>query len=390
MDYVTRLWQHQSVRYVAVSAASIVGFALAQRLVQLVKDRFTPLRFFEDTNGIRNTMLIKAAVEFEIFTIIDDLEKQNQSTLEAIARKIKCPERSTRILLDALVVRNLLTKRRVGQVFHYYNTPMTAKFLNKNKDETYVGRVCDFILDDVFIQKRVKLVQAVKSDGIPYESSLMTINNEQWVKFAKAMQPIARKSAEVVYKYATKFITIDDSRPMRVLDISCSHAEYGLAFAKHSSKVTVYGVDFSNVIAVGIENAERLGLSNQFVAVPGDALAMDKYCEPGTIDVALIPNFLHHFSVDVNIETLQKCYEALKVGGLLCIVEFVPNEERTGSPEAVLFAINMLVGTEHGDAYTYNELLDMCQKAGFKNSKLHIKQNAFIGLPQSILCITKQ
>jgi ubiquinone/menaquinone biosynthesis C-methylase UbiE len=388
MNKVISLWQHKSVQYATVSVVSVVGYALLSRVFQAVKDRVTPLRFMSDLHGYRHTMIVKAAIEYEIFTVIGELEKQNHSTISAIAKRINCPEKGTRILLDALCVREYLTKKRVGSEFSYYNTPMADKFLNKNNKQTYFGCLCEFILADSFLQKQANIVQAIKNNGSPFDSSLMTANNEEWVKFAKAMQPMARHTAQFVYKLVSKHIHIDETRPINVLDISCSHAEFGLAFAKHSKTVKVYGIDWPNVLEIGVENATILGLKDQFVPVSGDALAMEKYGEPSTFDVVLVPNFLHHFSVEVNVKTLRKCYDLLKQNGVLAIVEFVPNEDRTSKPEAVLFSVNMLVGTEHGDAYTYNQLRDMVEQAGFKNSKLHMASSG--PMPQSVLSITKQ
>jgi hypothetical protein len=51
-------------------------------------------------------------------------------------------------------------------------------------------------------------------------------------------------------------------------------------------------------------------------------------------------------------------------GGHLVIREFILNEERTAPPFAAIFAINMLVGTEHGNAYTEGEYRTWMTEAG--------------------------
>jgi hypothetical protein len=46
---------------------------------------------------------------------------------------------------------------------------------------------------------------------------------------------------------------------------------------------------------------------------------------------------------------LRKVAQALKPGGTVAIAEFIANHERTGPPQALLFAVNMLVNSEEGD-----------------------------------------
>jgi hypothetical protein len=53
------------------------------------------------------------------------------------------------------------------------------------------------------------------------------------------------------------------------------------------------------------------------------------------------------------------------------IVEFVPDEGRTGPPDAVRFALVMLATTPAGDVYTFSEYEAMLQHAGFSGATLH-------------------
>jgi hypothetical protein len=50
---------------------------------------------------------------------------------------------------------------------------------------------------------------------------------------------------------------------------------------------------------------------------------------------------------------LAKARAALAPGGRVVIVEFIPNDDRGGPPDAVRFSLVMLAGTPGGDAYTF-------------------------------------
>jgi hypothetical protein len=54
----------------------------------------------------------------------------------------------------------------------------------------------------------------------------------------------------------------------------------------------------------------------------------------------------------------------------VAIAEFLPNEERTGPPIALIFAVNMMAVTEHGDTFTFSEISKWLLEAGFKKPRL--------------------
>jgi len=50
-------------------------------------------------------------------------------------------------------------------------------------------------------------------------------------------------------------------------------------------------------------------------------------------------------------------------------------------PTAAAFSLNMLVGTDAGDAYTFSEYEKMFGKAGFAKTSMH----SVTGMPQQVL-----
>jgi hypothetical protein len=67
---------------------------------------------------------------------------------------------------------------------------------------------------------------------------------------------------------------------------------------------------------------------------------------------------------------LKKIFDALAPGGTVVIQEFVPNDERTGPPNALIFAVNMLVNTEAGDTFTFQEMSGWLREAGYIKPRL--------------------
>jgi len=67
---------------------------------------------------------------------------------------------------------------------------------------------------------------------------------------------------------------------------------------------------------------------------------------------------------------VRKVYEALAPGGTIAVIEYVPDDDRTGQPVHLIFAVNMLVNTTAGDTYTFREINQWLVEAGFENVRL--------------------
>jgi hypothetical protein len=69
-----------------------------------------------------------------------------------------------------------------------------------------------------------------------------------------------------------------------------------------------------------------------------------------------------------NVRLLKRIRAAMNPGGLLAMVEEVPNEDRI-SPPIASFSMMMLCSTPAGDAYTFRELDQIVREAGFGETK---------------------
>src|SRR5262249_15480922 len=223
----------------------------------------------------------------------------------------------------------------------------------------------EFLLAPTLTQGFSDVAAIVRKGGtVISEEGTMAPDHPVWVKFARAMQPLAFGMSQVV----AGLIQLDPGKKTKVLDIAASHGLYGLAFAQKYPNLEVVAVDWANVLEVGKENAEKFGVSDRWRALPGSAFDAE-FGED--FDLALIPNFFHHFDPPTNEKLMRKVRAALGAGGRAITVEFVPNQARPEPPHAVTFALVMLASTAAGDAYTFAEYEKMFAHAGFSRSELH-------------------
>jgi cyclopropane fatty-acyl-phospholipid synthase-like methyltransferase len=162
-------------------------------------------------------------------------------------------------------------------------------------------------------------------------------------------------------------LEIEGAGRLRVLDVAAGHGLYGITLARLNPAADVTGLDWANVLQVAAENARLAGVADRWHALPGSALDVDLR---GPYDLILLPNILHHFDATTCERLLARVLGALADGGRAAIVEFVPNEDRQGPPDAVRFALVMLAGTPGGDAYTFAEYERMLRAVGFREATM--------------------
>jgi hypothetical protein len=82
--------------------------------------------------------------------------------------------------------------------------------------------------------------------------------------------------------------------------------------------------------------------------------------------VATIGQILHSHDEVSNRKLLEKTYAALAPGGVVAIAEFLVMPDRSGPLMGLIFAANMLVNTEAGSTYSFEEVHGWLKDAGFE------------------------
>src|SRR5262249_61875474 len=158
------------------------------------------------------------------------------------------------------------------------------------------------------------------------------------------------------------------SPTVKVLDIAAGHGVFGIKLAQTNPNAEIVALDWPHVLEVAKENATARGVISRYKTLPGSAFDVDY----GTgYDLVLLTNFLHHFDKETCETLLRKMRASLADGGRVATLEFVPNEDRVTPPQAAAFSMQMLGGTPRGDAYTFAELEQMFEHAGFAGRELH-------------------
>ncbi|HEY6347920.1 MAG TPA: class I SAM-dependent methyltransferase [Candidatus Angelobacter sp.] len=331
----------------------------------------SPMLFFETLRSFHNAFVLKAAVELDLCSAI----AKTGGTVAEIAKTCAASERGTRILCDYLTMLGFLTKHDQ----HYALTPDSATFLD-SRSPAYLGKAVQFLMHPDQFENFQKLTDTIRA-GKPEGSNHLAPEDPIWIEFARGMAPLMFPAAQAIAQQLQK--TLNGVAAPKVLDVAAGHGIFGITIAQQNPKAQIYALDWANVLQVARENANRAGVADRHHLIAGNAFDAD--IGKG-YDAVLVTNFLHHFDPATNESLLKRFFAAMNPGAQLVVLEFVPNEDRVSPPPAAMFSMTMLANTDHGDAYTFAELAQMCGNAGFKDAK-------FIELeagPNSLVTALKQ
>lgn len=316
----------------------------------------SPQLIFQTINSHQRTEALKAGIELEVFTAIGE----GNTTAAEIAKRCQASEKGTRILCDFLTIMGLLNK----EDGRYALTIDSATFLDK-RSPAYIGGATEFMCSEMLTQGAKRMTEAVRKGGTALEDEgTVSHENPVWVNFARAMAALMALPAQLM----ANLVDPTADQKLKILDIAAGHGLFGIAFATRNKQAEVTALDWTSVLQVAKENAEKAGVSDRYKTIEGSAFDV----EFGTgYDLVLLTNFLHHFDPPTCESLLRKVRAALADGGRAVTLEFVPNDDRVTPPDAAAFSVMMLTTTPSGDAYTFAELERMASNAGFSRSTLH-------------------
>jgi precorrin-6B methylase 2 len=291
---------------------------------------------------------MQAAVKLDLFTALAD----GPQTEERLAAGLGCDLRALRMLVTALAGLEFL-ERRGDEVTA---TPSALTYLARTSPE-YVGFI---IRHHAHIMPGwVNLAESVRS-GRPgrRESSVHTEDDDEREAFLMGMFNVGRRQAETVAN------ALDLAGRSRLIDVGGGPGTYAVQFCLRNPELRAVVFDMPTSEPYAREVVARFGLADRVEFAGGDFLQDEL---PKGQDVAWLSQVLHGENPQDAARLVKNAAASLNPGGLLVIQEFVINNDRSGPAHPALFSLNMLVGTNGGQAYTLDEIRAMMESAGARD-----------------------
>jgi len=315
------------------------------------KNQITPERLMQFGFAYAPPLIITAAVSNKVF---DSLESGSK-TVDQISKETGASARGLRMLMNALVGLELLKKDRHQK---YSLTPESAAFLVSNKP----GALAGFFRLNVtqLVSKWLQLGDVVRT-GRPAQA--VNQEGEGTEFFSGLVENIIPMSYATAQTLADHLKLAKAKNEVRVLDLAAGSGIWGIVLAQASARVRVTAVDWAGMIPTTKRITQKFGVGARFKFIEGDLLEADF---GSGYDIATLGHILHSEGEERSRQLLKKTFRALKSGGTIAIAEWLVNDERTKPLPPLMFAVQMLVNTEKGDTFSFNEIKSWLEEAGFK------------------------
>ena len=312
--------------------------------------------------GFMGSALLFAANEANVFAHLE-----TPQTAEALAGTCNWSSRTARMLLDALVSQGFLERVEGG----YRNTPISSTCLVPGRPG-YQGNILRHLHNCV--ENWQHLGESLRT-GMAAPTHEQSRSQSELRAFILGMDDIGRMSAAELAN------VVDLSSFRKLLDLGGGPASYAITFLQKHPAMEAVLFDRPDVVTIAQEQVAAAGLESRFSYLAGDMVV-----DPigAGYDLILVSNIIHSYSETTNRALVRKCSDALVPGGTLILKDFLVDDDRSGPPYALMFALHMLVGTGEGDTYTFDQVAAWTRDAGL------IKGHAIDLTPQSRLWLSQK
>jgi len=304
---------------------------------------WNPGKLLELSGYYWKTCTLHAGVKLDVFTAVGE----GFSAAGAVARKAGCDRRAIERLLDALVAMGLLVK----QDGTYGNTPASAEFLSKDSAK-YIGYM--IMHHHHLVESWARLDRAVKT-GQPQRSRTSFSDEQRRESFLMGMFNLAMNLAPRIVPL------IDLSGRRRLLDLGGGPGTYAIFFCKGNPDLKATVFDLPTTRPFAEKTIARMDMADRVAFADGNFIADDI---SGKYDVIWMSHILHGEGPEDCRMIIRKAVSALQPGGMIIVHEFILDNSMDGPLFPALFSLNMLLGTDAGQAYSEKQLVEMFTDAG--------------------------
>ena len=292
--------------------------------------------------------ILLTAAELNLFDIL----AKGYQTVEELCTSHGFSPRGLRILLDALASQGLVS-RSIDEKYGLEES--LSRLLTKDGDDT----VLPMILHAASMwQSWSKLTEIVRTGVNPNVMGIRSRSTEDMEAFIGAMHVIGLKMADSIAE------SLDLTRFKRMLDIGGASGTYVMAFLKRAPHMTATIFDLPNVVQMAQKRLDKEAYSHRVELAGGDYTSHDL---PRGHDLVVLSAIIHSNGREGNRDLFRKIFQALEPGGALLVRDYVMDQTRTFPPDGAIFAVNMLAATSDGNSYTFEEIREDMQIAGFSN-----------------------
>jgi acetylserotonin N-methyltransferase len=303
-------------------------------------------KLFNIMTGFFRSKLLACAVEFGLFTWLGNEER----TLDEIRLHLQLPQRSTRVLLDALVNSDLLNVHDD----HYQNTTMARNYLVEGTGQ-YVGE--NVALFDSMYKPCTDLLDVLRNDrpNNPTYSYFFDNTNSGVDEYCDQMH----QSSLIPALAMTQFH--DFSEYQTVLDVGGGYGRTCMTLVSQYENLRAILFDLPQVCEKAQKNLSNFWLANRIDVHPGDFF-QDDFPQA---DAILLMRITHDWPLERVKRIVSKAFDALPSGGRLLIYETFKNDGKVAPGDPAIISLLLMLISPAGECRSFEDVRGVLKEVGF-------------------------
>lgn len=307
----------------------------------------TPESILQVASGFMASKHLFVATEIALFEHIAD----SGSSLDDLSAATNVPQRTLRMIADAMVALGLLERR--GDL--YLNCSATATFLS-GRTPTDLRPMMRF-LNRLSYRRWLDLESAVRTDGASVGGYHRGYTAEDQRIFSEGVESATAGAAQALAA------VYDFSRHRRVIDIGGGTGSFLIAIMTRYPHLHGTLFELPTVAPLASRRITSSAAAPRIAVHEGDFFK--DHIPPGH-DVVILANIIHGHSPERDKALLQKIRDVVEPGARLLVIDFWTDPTHTDPLFAALMTGEFLVGTGSGDIFSRVEGESWLLQTGWK------------------------
>jgi ubiquinone/menaquinone biosynthesis C-methylase UbiE len=304
-----------------------------------------PQPIVDAATGFMRAKHLFVASEIGVFEAL----ARGPKSLAELARELKIPTRTARIVIDAVTALGFLV--RDGD--HYGNAPVAQAFLSGHGAADF--RPFIRFWNRISFRRWQELEDSVRlGHGVAGEFSFSA--EEQRI-FSEGVEGFTQSQAIALVK------EYDFTRHRKIADLGGGTGSFLQSILERYPKIQATLFELPGVAAVAREKLRGTSVESRIGIIEGDLL---KDSLPPDHDVFLVANVVHGLDRAQNQALFRRVREKVKPGARFLLVDFWTNLAHTEPLFAALMAGEFLVIAGNGDVYSVDEGRAWLEEAGWR------------------------
>jgi SAM-dependent methyltransferase len=312
--------------------------------------------------AFKRTSVLRTAIELRVFDALADGPRDAAH----VAEQIGASARAVRVLLTSLASIGYVTEHGAPEHEKFALAEGAERFLLTTSPE-YAGDATVVAASGLEWETMGSLTDIVRAGTTLLERDAGSPGFPYWRDFAAhgtfATRPVADALVRALDGWAS------GREQVRLLDVGCGHALFGLAFAEAVPQARVVGIDWPEVLPMARANAAAMNLTERTDLIPGDVFTDDLQ---GPYDLVVLANFLPQYSQEESSRLLRRIRGVLAPGGRVVaagftVGDFGPGREFGGR----MLSLLLLAWTRGGEVPATEGYLRMFRDAGYAEPEIH-------------------